>query len=59
MLCEREFDLASLRGKYTIFAMKPLHNACYNGLHSLKRTCDKDKTGNLHSWLDHVPRKRS
>ena len=31
--------------------MKPLHNACYNGLHSLKRTCDKDKTGNLLSRL--------
>ena len=39
------------RSKYTIFSMKPLHNSCYNGLHSLKRTCDKDKTGNLLSRL--------
>ena len=52
VLFERQFDdLASPRSKYTIFAMKPLHNACYNGQHSLKRTCDKDKTGNLLSRL--------
>ena len=52
VLCEHQFDdLASLRSKYTIFAMKPLQNACYNGLHSLKRTCDNDKTGNLLSRL--------
>ena len=52
VLCEQQFDdLASPRSKYTIFATKPLHNACYNGLHRLKRTCDKDKTGNLLSRL--------
>ena len=52
MLCEQQFDdLASPRSKYTIFSMKPLYNACYNGLHSLKRTCDKDKTGHLLSRL--------
>ena len=48
MFCEQQIDdLASPRSKYMIFAMKSLHNACHNGPHSVKRTCDKDKTGNL------------
>ena len=52
VLREQQFDdLASLRSKYTIFPMKTLHKACYNGLRSLKRTCDKDKTDNLLSRL--------
>ena len=52
MLCEQQLDdLASPRSKYAILSMKPLHIACCNGLHSLKRTCDKDKTGNLLSRL--------
>ena len=52
MLCEQQFDfLARARSKYSVFAVKPLHNAFYKGPHSLKRTCDKDKPGNLFSRL--------
>ena len=48
MLCKQQFDdRARPRSKYSIFSMKLLHNACYSGRHSLKRTCDTDKLGNL------------
>ena len=57
VLCDQQFDdLASPRSKCTIFAMKPLHNACYNGLSQLGEDVRQRQNWTFSLALDLVPR---